>query len=161
MSAAGWTDDPTGLDRAGHRESVEPAGLRSCRPPSTRRRPGWGSLTGRPDCWPRELGVSHDTIARVWREHGTQPWRAGTFKFSTDPELAAKVHDVVDLYLHPPDRTVVLCVDEKSQLQALERTQPVRPVWPGRPEQRTHDYTRHRTTTLFAALEVATGRVID
>jgi transposase len=109
----------------------------------------------------RELDVSRDTIARVWREYGIQPWRVGTFKFSTDPELAAKVHDVVGLYLHPPDRAVVLCVDEKSQLQALQRTQPVRRVWPGRPEQRTHDYTRHGTTTLFAALEVATGRVID
>ena len=109
----------------------------------------------------RELGVSHDTVARVWREYGVKPWRAETFKFSTDPQLAAKVHDVVGLYLHPPERAVVLCVDEKSQIQALERTQPVRPVWPGRPEQRTHDYVRHGTTTLFAALEVATGRVID
>jgi transposase len=109
----------------------------------------------------RELGVSRDTIARIWREYGVQPWRAETFKFSTDPQLAAKVHDVVGLYLHPPERAVVLCVDEKSQIQALERTQPVRGVWPGRPEQRTHDYTRHGTTTLFAALEVATGRVLD
>jgi transposase len=109
----------------------------------------------------RELGVSRDTIARVWREYGVKPWRAETFKFSTDPQLAAKVHDVVGLYLHPPVRAVVLCVDEKSQIQALERTQPVRRVWLDRPEQRTHDYIRHGTTTLFAALEVATGRVID
>jgi transposase len=109
----------------------------------------------------RELGVSRDTIARIWREYGIQPWRAATFKFSTDPQLAAKVHDVVGLYLHPPERAVVLCVDEKSQIQALERTQPVRQVWPGRPEQRTHDYLRHGTTTLFAALEVATGRVTN
>jgi transposase len=109
----------------------------------------------------RELGVSRDTVARIWREYGVQPWRAETFKFSTDPQLVAKVHDVVGLYLHPPERAVVLCVDEKSQIQALERTQPVRRVWLGRPEQRTHDYTRHGTTTLFAALEVATGRVID
>jgi transposase len=109
----------------------------------------------------RELGVSRDTIARIWREYGVQPWRAETFKFSTDPQLAAKVHDVVGLYLHPPERAVVLCVDEKSQIQALEPSQPVRGVWPGRPEQRTHDYTRHGTTTLFAALEVATGRVLD
>jgi ABC-type Na+ transport system ATPase subunit NatA len=85
----------------------------------------------------RELDVRRDIVARIWREHGVQPWRVGTFKFSTDPELAAKVHDVVGLYLHPPDRAVVLCVDEKSQLRALERTQPVRRVWPGRPEQRT------------------------
>jgi transposase len=109
----------------------------------------------------RELGVSRDTIARVWREYGVQPWRVATFKFSTDPKLAAKVHDVVGLYLHPPERAVVLCVDEKSQIQALERTQPVRRVWPGRPEQRTHDYLRHGTTTLFAALEVATGRITN
>jgi transposase len=90
-----------------------------------------------------------------------RPWRAETFKFSTDPQLAAKVHDVVGLYLHPPERAVVICVDEKSQIQALERTQPVRRVGLDRPEQRTHDYVRHGTTTLFAALEVATGRVID
>jgi transposase len=109
----------------------------------------------------RELGVSHDTIARVWREYGIKPWRAETFKFSTGPQLAAKVQDVVGLYLHPPERAVVLCVDEKSQIQALERTQPVRPVWLDRAEQRTHDYVRHGTTTLFAALEVATGRVTD
>ena len=108
-----------------------------------------------------ELGVSRDTIARIWREYGVQPWRAETFKFSTDPQLAAKVHDVVGLYLHPPERAVVLCVDEKSQIQALERTQPVRRVWLDRPEQRTHDYVRHGTTTLFAALEVATGRVTN
>jgi transposase len=109
----------------------------------------------------RELGVGRDIIARVWREYGVKPWRAETFKFSTDPKLAAKVHDVVGLYLHSPARAVVLYVDEKSQIQALERTQPVRRVWLDRPEQRTHDYTRHGTTTLFAALEVATGRVID
>jgi transposase len=109
----------------------------------------------------RELGVSRDTVARIWREYGVRPWRAETFKFSTDPQLVAKVHDVVGLYLHPPERAVVICVDEKSQIQALERTQPVRRVGPGRPEQRTHDYVRHGTTTLLAALEVATGRVID
>jgi len=79
-------------------------------------------------------------VARVWREHGIQPWRVETFKVSTDPELVAKVPDVVGLYLHPPERAVVLCVDEKSQIQALERTQPLRRVWPGRPEQRAHDY---------------------
>ena len=109
----------------------------------------------------RELGVSRDTVARVWREYGVQPWRVETFKFSTDPQLAAKVHDVVGLYLDPPERAVVLCVDEKSQIQALERSQPIRRVWPGRPERRTHDYLRHGTTTPFAALEVATGRVTN
>jgi transposase len=109
----------------------------------------------------RELGVSRDTVARVWREYGVQPWRAETFKFSTDPELEAKVRDVVGLYLDPPERAVVLCVDEKSQIQAVERTQPVRQVRPGQPEQRTYDYLRHGTTTLFAALEVTTEQVTD
>jgi transposase len=108
-----------------------------------------------------EVGVSRDTVARVWREYRIQPWRAETFKFSTDPDLVAKVEDVVGLYLNPPARAVVLCVDEKSQIQALQRTRPVRRVRPGRPEQRTHDYVRHGTTTLFAALEVATGQVTD
>ena len=108
-----------------------------------------------------ELGVSHSTVARVWAEHDLKPWQTETFKFSTDPELQARVRDVVGLYLDPPAHAIVLCVDEKSQIQALERTQPVRPVRPGRPERRTHDYLRHGTTTLFAALEVATGRVTD
>jgi transposase len=108
-----------------------------------------------------ELGVSHDTVARVWREYHIQPWRAETFKFSTDPDLVAKVTDVVGLYLNPPERAVVLCVDEKSQIQALQRTRPIRRLAPGHPEQRTHDYVRHGTTTLFAALEVATGHVVD
>jgi hypothetical protein len=104
------------------------------------------------------LGVSHSTVARVWAEHDVKPWQTETFKFSTDPELDAKVRDVVGLYLHPPEHAIVLCVDEKSQIQALERTQPVRPAAPGRVERHTHDYVRHGTTTLFAALEVATGR---
>ena len=108
-----------------------------------------------------ELGVSHSTVARVWAEHDLRPWQSETFRFSTDPELEARVRDVVGLYLDPPAHAIVLCVDEKSQIQALERTQPVRPVRPGRPERRTHDYLRHGTTTLFAALEVATGQVTD
>ena len=107
------------------------------------------------------LGISHNTVARVWREHDLKPWRTETFKFSTDPQLEAKVRDVVGLYLDPPDKAVVLCLDEKSQVQALERTQPIRPLGPGRPERHTHDDIRHGTTTLFAALEVATGRVTD
>jgi transposase len=108
-----------------------------------------------------EVGVSHSTVARVWAEHNVKPWQIQTFKFSTDPELEARVRDVVGLYLHPPEHAIVLCVDEKSQIQALERTQPVRPVRPGRPERHTHDYLRHGTATLFAALEVATGQVTD
>jgi transposase len=105
--------------------------------------------------------VSHATIARVWKHFGIQPHRSGTFTFSTDPELEAKVRDIVGLYLDPPERAVVLCVDEKSQIQALDRTAPILPLRPGLPEKRTHDYVRHGTTTLFAALEVATGRVTD
>src|ERR671913_50255 len=108
-----------------------------------------------------ELGVSHNTVARVWRDHDLKPWRLETFKFSTDPELEAKVRDVVGLYLHPPERAIVVCVDEKSQIQALARTAPNLPLRPGSPERRTHDYVRHGTTTLFAALEVATGKVVD
>jgi len=88
-----------------------------------------------------------------------QPWRAETFKFSTDPELIAKVTDVVGLYLNPPENAIVLSIDEKSQIQALDRTQKTLPMQPGQAEKRTHDYVRHGTTTLFAALEIATGEV--
>jgi transposase len=105
--------------------------------------------------------VSHATVARVWQQFGIQPHRSGTFKFSTDPELEAKVRDIVGLYLDPPAKAIVLCVDEKSQIQALDRTAPMLPLRPGLPESRTHDYIRHGTTTLFAALEVATGKVVD
>ena len=90
--------------------------------------------------------------ARAWRRYGVQPWRRETFKFSTDPELEAKVRDVVGLYLNPPEKAIVLCVDEKSQIQALDRTAPILPLRPGLPEKATHDYVRHGTTTLFAAL---------
>lgn len=105
------------------------------------------------------LRISNGTVARAWRDYGVQPWRSETFKFSTDPELVAKVTDVVGLYLAPPENAIVLCVDEKSQLQALDRTQPMLPMQPGHVERRTHDYVRHGTTTLFAALEIATGKV--
>jgi transposase len=105
------------------------------------------------------LGIDNTTVARAWRDYGVQPWRSGTFKYSTDPELVAKVTDVVGLYLAPPENAIVLCVDEKSQIQALDRTQPTLPMKPGAAERRTHDYVRHGTTTLFAALEVATGTV--
>jgi transposase len=106
-----------------------------------------------------ELGVSHVTIAQAWRDYGVRPWKADTFKFSTDPELDTKVTDVIGLYLAPPENAIVLCVDEKSQIQALNRTQKVLPMQPGHAEQRTHDYVRNGTTTLFAALEIATGKV--
>jgi transposase-like protein len=108
-----------------------------------------------------ELKIGHATIARAWKRYGVQPWRQETFKFSTDPELVAKVHDVVGLYLNPPEKAIVLCVDEKSQIQALDRTAPILPMRPGLPERATHDYKRNGTATLFAALEVATGKVTD
>ena len=110
----------------------------------------------------RHLGdVSHVTVTRLWKLWGLQPWRSETFKFSTDPQLVAKITDIVGLYLHPPQGAVVLCVDEKSQIQALERTQPILPLKPGQAAKQSHDYRRHGTTTLFAALEVATGKVTD
>jgi transposase len=109
----------------------------------------------------KHLGISFASVARIWREWNLQPWRRETFKFSTDPQLEAKVRDVVGLYLDPPQNAIVLCVDEKSQIQALNRTQPILPVRPGLPEKATHDYKRNGTTTLFAALEVATGQVLD
>ncbi|HZY00527.1 MAG TPA: IS630 family transposase [Dermatophilaceae bacterium] len=108
-----------------------------------------------------QLGISFATVARIWRKWNLQPRRVETFKFSTDPELEAKIRDVVGLYLNPPDKAVVVCVDEKSPVQALDRTAPILPLRPGIPERQTHDYVRHGTTTLFAALEVATGKVTD
>jgi transposase len=107
----------------------------------------------------RHLRISDHAVATIWREHGVQPWRSRSFRFSTDPELEAKVVDVIGLYLDPPQNAIVLSVDEKSQIQALDRTAPVLPVQPHLIERRSHDYIRHGTSTLFAALEVATGRV--
>ncbi len=106
------------------------------------------------------LGLSHQSIARIWRAFGLQPHRAEVFNLSTDPYFVAKVRDVVGLYMNPPANALVLCVDEKSQIQALERSQPILPLRPGHPEGQSHDYFRHGTTSLFAALDVATGRVI-
>lgn len=106
------------------------------------------------------VGVSPSGIGRIWRAFGLQPHRTETFKLSKDPLFIDKVRDIVGLYLDPPDRAVVLCVDEKSQIQALDRTAPILPMAIGVPERRTHDYRRHGTTSLFAALDVATGRII-
>jgi transposase len=107
-----------------------------------------------------KLGYGRSTIARVWRAFGLQPHRSEKFKLSPDPLLVDKVRDIVGLYLNPPDKALVLCVDEKSQIQALDRTQPLLPMQPGRVERRTADYRRHGTVSLFAALNVATGTVI-
>jgi transposase len=107
----------------------------------------------------KEVGLSPATVHRIWQKYGLQPHRVETFKFSRDPRFEQKLADVVGLYLDPPERALVLCVDEKSQIQALDRTQPALPIWPGLPARMTHDYVRHGTTSLFAALEVASGKV--
>jgi len=107
-----------------------------------------------------DLGIPRDFIHRVWRAFGLKPHLSKSFKLSTDPHFVEKVRDVVGLYLDPPDKALVLCVDEKSQIQALDRTQPSLPMNYGMPETRTHDYRRYGTTTLFAALDVATGKII-
>lgn len=104
--------------------------------------------------------VSPATVLRIWKKHKLQPHRIESFKFSTDPDFAPKVRDIVGLYMNPPDKAIVLSVDEKSQIQALDRTQPILPLRPGLPERQTHDYKRHGTTTLFAALNVLEGTVI-
>ncbi len=106
------------------------------------------------------MGMSQTSVSLIWRAFGLQPHRAETFKLSTDPLFVDKVKDIVGLYLDPPERAVVLCMDEKSQIQALARFQPILPMMPGTPERRSHDYIRHGTTSLFAALDMATGKVI-
>jgi transposase len=108
----------------------------------------------------REMKMSQSAISRIWRAFGLKPHLADTFKLSNDPLFVEKVRDVVGLYLNPPDAALVLCVDEKTQVQALDRTQPVFPMRPGIPERRTHDYVRHGTTNLYAALDIASGQVI-
>ena len=108
----------------------------------------------------RRSGLSRSTISRIWRAFALQPHRTETFKLSADPLFVEKVRDIVGLYLDPPDRALVMCVDEKTQIQALDRTRPLLPMRPGQAERRTHDYVRHGTTSLFAALDTRTGKVI-
>jgi transposase len=108
----------------------------------------------------KDTGVSQSTVVRVWHAFGLKPHLEATFKLSKDPMFIEKVRDIVGLYMSPPDKAVVLCVDEKSQVQALDRTQPLLPMSPGYPERKSHDYVRHGTTSLFAALNVATGFVV-
>ena len=107
-----------------------------------------------------QVGLNQSAVHRIWKAFGLQPHRTETFKLSRDPQFVAKVRDVVGLYLNPPERAVVLCVDEKSQIQALDRTQPIVPMAPGVPERATHDYKRHGTSSLYAALDISTGNVI-
>ena len=108
----------------------------------------------------KATGLSRMTVSRIWHAFGLQPHRSETFKLSPDPQLIEKVRDIVGLYMNPPEHAVVFCVDEKSQIQALDRTQPLLPMRPGQAERRTHDYKRHGTTSLFAALDLKTSRVI-
>ena len=108
----------------------------------------------------KATGMSQTSISKIWRAFGLQPHRAESFKLSTDPQFIEKLRDVVGLYLDPPERAVVLCTDEKSQIQALNRFQPILPMMPGTPERRSHDYVRHGTTSLFAAIDMANGKVI-
>jgi DDE superfamily endonuclease len=107
----------------------------------------------------KQVQLSPATVHRIWQKYGLQPHRVEHFKFSTDPQFDRKLADIVGLYLDPPERALVLCVDEKSQIQALNRSAPLLPLRPGLPAQMTHDYQRHGTTSLFAALEVASGKV--
>jgi len=109
----------------------------------------------------QKTGLSQTAIVRIWRAFGLQPHRVENFKFSKDPQFVEKVRDIVGLYLNPPDRAIVLCVDEKSQVQALNRTQPILPLAPGLPARQSHDYERHGVTSLFAALDVASGVTIS
>src|SRR5205814_444974 len=108
----------------------------------------------------REANVSHMTVHRLWRAHALQPHRVQTFKFTTDPQAEEKIYDIAGLYLNPPTHAVVVSLDEKTQIQALNRTQPLLPLRPGLPARQTHDYQRNGVTSLYAALEVATGRVV-
>ena len=108
----------------------------------------------------RETGLSQTTVSKIWRAFGLKPWLVEDFKLSNDPQFIDKVRDIVGLYLNPPDAAAVFCVDEKTQVQALDRTAPVLPLLPGTPQRRSHDYRRHGTTDLFAALDVLTGRVL-
>jgi transposase len=123
-------------------------------------RPGDGSTQWSVRMLAKQLGISRTIVHRVWQRHDVQPHRVERFKLSNDPRFEEKVRDVVGLYLDPPDRALVLCVDEKSQIQALDRTAPILPLRPGLPERQTHDYKRHGTTTLFAAFNILNGKVI-
>jgi transposase len=150
---AGLVDEP----RPGRPRSIDHAAIitATLKPPPKR----LGTTHWSTRLLAKQLGISDATVAKAWRDYRVQPWRAESFRFSTDPELVGKVTDVVGLYLAPPENAIVLCVDEKSQIQALDRTAPILPLQPGLAERRSHDYVRHGTSTLFAALEVATGTV--
>ncbi len=157
------TDGVSGLlrdaSRPGRRKQIPPAKVQAIVEATLRTRPPaathWSSRT-----LAKAQGVSDGTVRKIWRQHRLQPHRVGRFKLSTDPRFVEKLRDVIGLYLNPPAKAVVFCVDEKSGIQALDRTRPVLPLRPGVPERQTHDYVRHGTTTLYAALRVLDGVVI-
>ena len=160
-------DGLTDLPRSGRPPEV-PDSVRSrivaltrCTPPADTGLSHWSSREMAKHLKRAEgIAVSHNVIAQVWRDHDLQPQRLGTFKLSSDPEFETKVADVVGLYLDPPVGAVVLSIDEKTPVQALDRTQPVLPIDFAKTEKRTHDYVRHGTTNLFAALDTLTGEVL-
>jgi transposase len=152
----GLVDEP----RPGRPRTVTDAQVEAVIIKTLESRPADGSTHWSTRSMAREAGVSADAVMRIWHAFGLQPHRQETWKLSKDPQFIEKVHDVVGLYLNPPERAVVLCVDEKSQIQALDRTAPTLPMLPGTPERATHDYERNGTTSLYAALNVQSGEVI-
>lgn len=151
----GLTDAP----RSGAPRSIDDAAVEQVIARTLESKPA-GSTHWSTRAMASDMGLSQTAVSRIWRAFGLQPHREDTFKLSTDPLFVEKVRDIVGLYMNPPDKAVVLCVDEKSQIQALDRTQPILPLAPGIPERRTHDYQRHGTTSLFAAFDIASGKVI-
>lgn len=145
--------------RPGRRKRITPAKVAAIVEATLKTRPPaathWSTRT-----MAKAQGVSEATVRRIWHQHRLQPHRVERFKFSKDPQFVDKLRDVVGLYLNPPDKAVVFCVDEKPSIQALDRTRPILPLQPGLPERQTHDYRRHGTTTLYAALRVLDGVVI-
>src|ERR1017187_4896018 len=167
-TAARWRsrflrDGVAGLEhdapRPGRRPSISPELVRMVIAKTTKERPShathWSTRT-----MAAVAGISEASVRRIWHSHGLKPHRVETFKLSNDPRFAEKLEDIVGLYLNPPEHALVLSLDEKSQIQALDRTQPGLPLKPGRGQTMTHDYKRHGTTTLFAALNIADGQVI-
>jgi transposase len=151
----GLLDEP----RPGVRRTIDDAKVESVIVETLERQPP-GATHWSTRSMARHSGLSTSSVGRIWRAFGLQPHRIETFKLSTDPLFIDKVRDIVGLYLAPPEHALVLCVDEKSQIQALDRTQPLLPMRPGQAERRSHDYIRYGTTSLFAALDIVTGRVI-
>lgn len=158
-AAFGFAGIEKDAPRSGRTPKVTPALVQSIVSKTTQEKPA-GRTHWSQHSMARATGVSPSTVSRIWRTHGLKPHRVETFKLSNDPRFAEKLQDIVGLYLNPPEHAVVLCADEKSQIQALDRTQPGLPIKRGRAATMTHDYKRHGTTTLFAALNTLDGSVI-